>query len=131
MKRYRRYQKVVPEDLDHLDHVNNIRYLEWVQEVAGAHWARLTQPQWDADYIWVVKSHEIHYHRSAVLGDELTIETFVENARGAISTRVVEIRLRGSQAPVATCKTAWCLLEKSRMSPVRMPSGMVSALLGQ
>lgn len=129
MKRFRIYREVGPEDLDHLEHVNNIRYLEWVQEVAGAHWARLTQPEWDADFIWVVKSHQIHYHRPAVQGEELAIETFVEEARGALSTRVVEIRLRDTQDLVATCKTEWCLLDKTRFSPARMPSGMVAALL--
>ncbi|EAR15816.1 acyl-CoA thioesterase [Robiginitalea biformata] len=131
MNRYRTYRRVAPEDLDNLDHVNNIRYLEWVQELAGDHWAQLTRPEWDADYIWVVKSHQIQYHRSALLGEELALETFVEEARGAISKRVVEIRMRDSLDPVATCKTEWCLLEKSRLTPVRMPSGMIAALLGR
>ncbi len=130
MKYYRTSRRVTPNDLDDLDHVNNLRYLEWVLEVAGAHWAQLSRPEWDAEYIWVVKSHQIQYHRSAVLGDELSLETFVEKARGAISTRIVNICLRDSGDPVATCSTEWCLLEKSRMKPVRMPSVMENALLG-
>lgn len=130
MKYYRTSRRVTPNDLENLDHVNNLRYLEWVLEVAGAHWAQLSRPEWNTEYIWVVKSHQIQYHRSAVLEDELSLETFVEKARGAISTRIVNICLRDSGDLVATCSTEWCLLEKSRMKPVRMPSLMENTLLG-
>ena len=29
---------VKTNDLDELNHVNNIRYVEWVQNIAKAHW---------------------------------------------------------------------------------------------
>ncbi|MBC2840734.1 thioesterase family protein [Robiginitalea sp. SC105] len=127
MRRYTKQIQVVETDLDELNHVNNIRYLEWVLQIAGEHWATLTRPDWEASFIWVVKSHHISYFRSAVKNDALELETYVDQARGALSHRVVEIRLAGTDTRVATCKTEWCLLDKSRLKPVRMPEAMLQA----
>lgn len=124
MKRYRRHLTVETDDLDELDHMNNVRYLHWVQVIAGEHWSRLTCPEWEAAYIWVVKSHHIEYFRPAFKGESLELETYVEQAHGAISRRIVHFRLSASQTPVATCKTQWCLLQKPDLKPARMPEAM-------
>lgn len=119
---------VRPEHLDDLNHVNNVQYLAWVQEVSKAHWGSLSRPEWDRDYLWVVRSHQITYLHAAVLGDVLSISTHVEEARGAQSERHVQIRLAEDNTPVVTCKTIWVLLDARTGNPVRIPSEMVDAL---
>ena len=59
--------RVQAEDLDDLHHVNNVVYLQWVQDIAKAHWAVLSNPEVNRKYAWVVLRHEINYHRPARL----------------------------------------------------------------
>ena len=33
---------VISDDLDDLLHVNNVRYVQWVQDIAKAHWGAAT-----------------------------------------------------------------------------------------
>ena len=42
MQVFEQFLNVVSDDIDHLNHVNNIRYLEWIQAMARAHWTSLT-----------------------------------------------------------------------------------------
>ena len=121
MKRHTRQITVGPEDLDALQHVNNVRYLEWVQEISREHWAELTQPEWEARYFWVVRSHHIEYLRAAVAGDRLILTTFVPEVTGPLSRRVVEICQAGSGVLVARCETQWCLIDQATKRPSRIP----------
>ncbi|MDG1573102.1 thioesterase family protein [Robiginitalea sp. M366] len=124
MKRFILHKVVAQQDLDALDHVNNVRYVQWVQDVAQAHWETLTEPEWDKRYLWVVRSHHIRYAKPALLGQRLELETYVRQARGPISERCVDIRLADSGEAIASCVTEWCLLEAKTLKPVRMPEAM-------
>ncbi|MDM9631920.1 acyl-CoA thioesterase [Robiginitalea aurantiaca] len=119
---------VAPEHLDDLNHVNNVQYLEWVQQVSKAHWQKLSLPEWDMHYIWVVHSHLIRYHQPAFLGEELVISTFIKAAKGAKSERHVHITRKGMEPPLVTCETIWVLLDAKSGKPVRVPAEMISAL---
>lgn len=65
--------------LDLYGHVNNARYLEFLEE---ARWAALDESQlnWfmQEGYALIVSRIEIQYHRPAKMGDELQIETRLE-----------------------------------------------------
>ena len=128
MKTYRFDIVVRPEHLDDLDHVNNVQYLEWVQRISKEHWQKLSRPQWDSQYVWVVRSHHITYHRPAILGDKLTVVTQVKTARGAQSERHVQIMLKGTETLVVTCVTLWVLLDAESGKPSRVPEEMIRAL---
>lgn len=128
MKTYSINIAVRPEHLDDLNHVNNVQYLEWVQQISKEHWQKLTRPEWDAHYVWVVRSHHITYHHPAVLGDLLTVVTHVKAARGAQSERHVRILLEGSETPVVTCTTNWVLLDAKSGKPSRVPEDMIRAM---
>ena len=58
-----------PDAIDELGHVNNAVWVQWIQEVALAHWYSLADPGHQEDYIWVVVRHEIDYLRPAFEGD--------------------------------------------------------------
>src|SRR5262245_62246360 len=60
------------EAIDELGHVNNAVWVQWIQEVALAHWYSVAAPEHQDDYIWVVVRHEIEYLRAAFEGEALT-----------------------------------------------------------
>jgi len=128
MKTYHFNIQVRPEHLDDLHHVNNVQYLEWVQRISKEHWQKLTRPEWDSQYAWVVRSHLITYHHPAVLGDKLTVVTQVKTARGAQSERHVQITVEGTETLVVTCVTHWVLLDAESGKPSRVPEEMIRAL---
>ncbi|MEP6728662.1 MAG: acyl-CoA thioesterase, partial [Bacteroidota bacterium] len=72
-------------DIDELGHVNNIVYLRWVQEVASAHWASLSNDNINKKYVWVVLRHEIDYLFPALLHNEIIVRTWVGKNAGAKS----------------------------------------------
>ena len=38
MTGFEMFHTVISQDLDDLMHVNNVRYVQWVQDLAKAHW---------------------------------------------------------------------------------------------
>lgn len=115
---------VSPDDIDELDHVNNLVYVRWVQQAAVAHsdalglglGAYLARRQ-----AFVVRRHEIDYLRSALVGEEVEVETRVVHLGGASSVRQTEIRHAGGTNPVARCITTWAYIDLGRNRPVRVP----------
>ena len=70
------YRIVAPPDaIDELRHVNNAVWVQWIQEVALAHWYSIADPAHQDDYIWVVVRHEIDYLR-AVLDEDGRLAPF-------------------------------------------------------
>ena len=58
-----------PEHIDELGHVNNAVWVQWIQQVAVAHWEAVADPAHKDAYFWVVVRHEIDYLRAAHEGD--------------------------------------------------------------
>ena len=129
MKSFTMTRVVEPSDLDALQHMNNVRYLEWVQDISRDHWKSLRIENESTKYLWVVRSHDITYFASALLGDTLEVETFVREMKGPISTRIVRFRKSGSDSLLAECKTEWVLLGRRSMRPMRIPADIVQNLL--
>jgi acyl-CoA thioester hydrolase len=119
---------VGPGDIDTLDHVNNVVYLQWVMNVSDAHWKDLSTPEIREKLAWVVLRHELDYHRSARLNDELTVRTWVGETAGYRSVRHVEI-LASNGARVLTARTTWCPIDARTFKPVRITEEMMSFLL--
>jgi acyl-CoA thioester hydrolase len=112
--------EVKPEHIDELHHVNNVVYLQWIQDVAKAHWEKLAPEEMTSKYIWMVLRHEIDYTGQAVLGDILIAKTWVEWSEGVKSERHVEIRNKESQKIMVKGKTLWCLLDAQSKRPNRI-----------
>ena len=78
-------------DIDILGHVNNAVWVQWIQDVAVAHWHAIAAPEHDAAYIWVITRHEIDYRGSVLEGETVTAETWVqEPPRGARFNRYMK-----------------------------------------
>lgn len=118
-KGYQKEITVSPADLDELNHVNNIQYVHWIQEISREHWTGIAPREFREKYIWVVRRHEIDYRNPAVLNDRIQIYTFIEQSRGPLSTRIVEMSVLGT--PLIHARTQWCLLNASTLRPQRVP----------
>lgn len=126
MKIYTTTIQVEQEDLDALDHVNNVRYVQWVQDVAGAHWHSAATSEMKKQYFWVVIRHTVDYKSPAVLHDFINIRTFVKDAEGARSTRVVEMFNSETDKLIVRAETVWCLMSRSSKRPARITGEIVN-----
>ena len=112
---------VIADDLDDLMHVNNVRYVQWVQEIAKAHWEAVTTPRQRHDNIWVLVRHQIDYKSAAKLNDEIHIKTYVTRSEGVTSTRHVEMYHKESAKLIIKSETIWCLLDSKTLRPTKIP----------
>lgn len=117
--------KVKKSDLDDLNHVNNVRYVQWVQDIAKDHWIQVATEDITNDYFWVMINHCIAYKNSALLHDNIHMKTYIKNAKGAISTRMVEITNLNSNQLLASSETKWCLIDKKTKRPTRITSKII------
>jgi len=129
MKIYSEIFDVVPNDLDDLNHVNNIRYVEWIQDISKKHWAQVTSREIQESMIWVVRNHNITYHKSAVLGNTINISTYIKSNNGPISTRIVEIKNNNTDELLVKAVTEWCLLDSKTFRPKRVPKEIQALFL--
>ncbi len=126
MQVHEKIRIVQAEDLDHLNHVNNIRYIDWIQQISKEHWQKVTSPEIESTYIWVVRKHEVNYLKSAVLDDVLAIRTHIAANKGPISTRIVEVWNNKTNTLLVKASTDWCLLDAQTFRPKRVPEHIAS-----
>ena len=112
---------VSKDDLDQLNHVNNVRYVQWVQDIAEAHWLKNAPKTILDNYFWVILNHNIQYKGEALLGDELTVKTFVSKSEGLTSIRHVEITNNSNRKLIVISETKWCFMSTATKKPARIP----------
>lgn len=122
MQTFEKTITVSKDDLDQLNHVNNVRYVQWVQDIAEAHWLKNAPKTILDNYFWVMLSHNIQYKGEALLGDELTIKTFVSKSEGLTSIRHVEITNNTNDKLIVTSETKWCFMNTATKKPARIPA---------
>lgn len=108
------------KDLDQLNHVNNVRYVQWVQDIAEAHWLAYATKDILKTYSWFLVNHFIEYKNQALLGDKLLLKTFVPKAEGVSTVRHVEIINIETQQLIVNSKTKWCLIDSKTQRPTRI-----------
>ena len=119
-----------PEHIDELGHVNNAVWVQWIQQVAVAHWQSLAEPAHKDAFFWVVVRHEIDYLRAAVEGDRIAARTWVGEApRGARFDRHVEFFGPDGKLCVRA-RTAWAIIDRASGRPIRVPPQVVAPFLG-
>jgi acyl-CoA thioester hydrolase len=106
-------------DFDQLGHINNVVYLQWVQDVAEAHWLSISGQDVLSQYIWVALRHEIDYLKEIRPGEAIMAETFVQSMEGVKSERITVIKNDKNQLKAKAC-TFWCLLNAETKRPQRI-----------
>jgi acyl-CoA thioester hydrolase len=125
---FKRTRKVVAEDCDELGHVNNVRWLAFVGELAGAHAVRRGSDNdtlREQGSIWIVRRHEIDYHRSALPGESIVEETWVEDMSGARSVRHSRFTREADGALLVSAVTTWAYVDAGTQRPRRIPAEMI------
>lgn len=109
------------QHIDELGHVNNAVWVDWIQQIATAHWSAVAAPEHQAAYIWVVTRHEIDYRGNVGPGESVTAETFIPSApTGARFDRRVDFRNASGQV-IVSARTTWAMIDKAsgRLARVR------------
>ena len=117
-------QRLVVEErhLDEQRHVNNVVYLQWVNDVAVAHWQAAASADARAAIAWVALRHEIDYLGAALLGDEILLRTWVGPADGLLFERNTEVRRVADDRVLARVRTRWCPVDATTGRPRRVPA---------
>ena len=112
---------VAPADaIDELGHVNNAVWVQWMEQVATAHWRSVADPAHQDDYVWVVVRHEIDYLRAVLEGETITARTWVGEPKGARFDRHMEFIGEDGKARVRS-RTDWAIIDKASGRPLRIP----------
>ncbi|MEM7779534.1 MAG: acyl-ACP thioesterase domain-containing protein [Pseudomonadota bacterium] len=110
-----------PSHIDELGHVNNSVWVQWIQDLATAHWDAVAEPEHRECFFWVVIRHEIDYRGNIAEGESAIGTTFIPGeARGAKSVRHVEFKDAEGKMLVSA-QTTWAMLERDtgRLARVR------------
>jgi acyl-CoA thioester hydrolase len=120
-----------PEHIDELGHVNNAVWVQWIQQVAVAHWEAIAPDEHKDAYFWVVVRHEIDYLRAAREGDRVVARTWVADApQGARFERFIEFTGPDGKVCVRS-RTQWAIIDKALGRPIRVPADVVAPFLTQ
>lgn len=119
-------RKVTSAEIDDLNHVNNTVYVKWMDEVAFEHWSKLTENYPLPEYVWVVLRHEIDYVKQALLGDVVTVKTWVGESKSFKSERFMEFYL--GEKLLVKAITVWGMLDAKTYKPVRITENVLKVL---
>jgi acyl-CoA thioester hydrolase len=106
--------------IDEMGHVNNAVWVQWIQDMATAHWDAAARPEDREQYVWLVVRHEIDYRGNIDLGQSVEGTTWIEGgARGAKSLRRVDFRNAAGKV-IVSAATTWAMLDRTSGRPVRV-----------
>ena len=129
MKSFEQPITAAAADIDELGHVNNAVWVQWIQDVAVAHWDAAADPAHKDSYFWVVVRHEIDYLRPAFEGERVTARTWIDpEIQGARSVRHMEFTGPDGKLLVRA-RTQWAIIDKAAGRPVRVPREVVAPFL--
>ena len=119
----------LPEHIDELGHVNNSVWVQWVQDMATAHWSAVASPEHQAAYVWVVTRHEIDYRGNIGAGESVTAETFIpEPPTGARFDRRVDFTNVAGKL-IVSARTTWAIIDRASGRILRVPREVAAPFL--
>lgn len=129
MTRFTRPFTASAADIDELGHVNNAVWVQWIQEIAVAHWQAVAPAAHRDAYIWVVTRHEIDYRGNLREGETVTAETWVPDPpRGARFDRHVRFVSADGKVMVEAV-TTWALLDRASGRLLRVRDDIAAPFL--
>lgn len=116
---------VQPQHLDALQHVNSVMYIQWLQDIAEAHWNALATPQMIKEIVWMVRRHEIDYLNQAFLNDKLIIYTWTGEYTNVTWKRHYEILRQADNKTIINAQSVWIPVDAGTQKPKRIDEEMV------
>jgi acyl-CoA thioester hydrolase len=109
-----------PEHIDMNGHVNNMVWLQWVQDIATAHWQAVAAPEQVARYVWFVTRHDNDYRGNIREGDTISARTFIPDPpHGARFVRCVDFTDQEGRTLVSV-RSTWAMIERASGRPARI-----------
>jgi len=123
--------KVAAQDIDAYRHVNNIVYMNWFDRTAWAHSASLQLPLEaciELDHGMVVVRSVIAYLRSAKLGDDILVATWILPGRSKLRIqRRFQVRRAADGVTLARADIEYACIELSSGCPARWPPQFIAS----
>ncbi|HLV06576.1 MAG TPA: acyl-CoA thioesterase [Croceibacterium sp.] len=109
------------EHIDANGHVNNAVWVQWMEELATAHWMRDADPAHVDSYAWVVTRHEIDYRGN--IRDGESVEGMTEIREGPSGARFDRyfVFTDASGKTVVRAKTTWAMVDRRSGRVLRVP----------
>jgi acyl-CoA thioester hydrolase len=118
-----------PQHIDELGHVNNSVWVQWIQDIATAHWDVAARAQDHAAFFWVVVRHEIDYRGNITEGESAQGATWIPDPpKGATSLRCVEFR-DAQNGLLVSARTTWAMLDRATRRLVRVRAEVIAPFI--
>ena len=118
-----------PEHIDANGHVNNAVWVQWMEDLATAHWLRDARPADIAAFAWVVTRHEIDYRGNVREGADVTGTTEIrERPAGARFDRHFTFSGADGKA-IVRAKTTWAMVDRASARVMRVPPEVAAPFL--
>jgi acyl-CoA thioester hydrolase len=119
--------------LDPAGHVNAAWYLSLIEDAAieaaeAGGWS--SQRSAENGFSYFAREHRMEFLRPALMGDDLTITTYVSPIRRSSATRYYQIRLASGE-PIAHAQTLWVWVDSATGRPIRIPEVFRQDFAGQ
>jgi acyl-CoA thioester hydrolase len=119
-----RSEFTVPETaIDGNGHVNNVAYVQWMQDIAIAHFAATggADLMHDVGGTWVARSHHIEYLAPAFAGDRVEAATWIATLRRVRSMRRYAFTRVSDGKILARGETDWVFVNAESGRPSSIP----------
>ena len=117
----------LPEHIDVMGHVNNAVWVQWMEVMAGAHWAADAPIAFVDSYVWLVTRHEIDYRGNIGVGESVVAETFIpDGPKGARFDRCVDFRNSAGKV-IVSARSTWAMIDKASGRLCRVPAEVAAA----
>jgi acyl-CoA thioester hydrolase len=117
-------------EVDENGHVNNAVYVQWAEHLTGRHAeAAGFGREWSIERggAWLVRRHEVTYHRPALRGEDVELTVRVVGVSGVRGRRHTEIRRAADAILLAEVASEWVWVRISDGRPAAVPPEIVEA----
>jgi acyl-CoA thioester hydrolase len=127
------HRRVEWRDIDSLGHVNNTSYFSYIEDTGfrvGTHFGWSGTRMQDLRMAIVVRNLHVQYVQSALLDDEITIDTYLSDLKRVMGYRHYIIRRTHDQALLAQARALFVFINLDTLQPIRPPQAMLDDFAG-
>lgn len=128
MGRFEQLITVTASHCDALHHVNNVVYVQWLQDIAAAHWNSKVPAGIDASVVWMLRKWEIEYKAQAFPDDVLRIDTWTGAHSAVTWDRHFTITRVADNQTILTATSVWILIDQLSGKPKRIDEAILNVL---
>lgn len=128
MGRFEQLITVTEAHCDALQHVNNVVYVQWLQDIAAAHWNSKVSADINASVVWMLRKWEIEYKAQAFPGDVLRIDTWTGAHSAVTWDRHFTITNTANNQTILIATSVWILIDQQTGKRKRIDEAILNVL---